>query len=546
MNSNNAPQSQNVFALWQSWRGVLAIAGTCTGLVMLLHDQKTVTMGLATFLTAFTQAALFRYFRYLPPRFNGLKKSALTVLVIQFALMLLFGLLNQVIPKFGFAGVRNWSQPVGSAIAMSIPLYALLLLIQDIRNQVSSDLGERIKQSMQTLQDATEQSWLRQFFSSRFWQQPVTVSSEVLDPWTVPRVLSHLVRNWFTAMIFAIIVVAALHSAKMEQDPVAQWATTTIETDLFTFFLLPLAISLGHVFLLIANRNWPRINRSLTAINTLHIAGSVTATLIAAFTLRYLEHPLSAQLTQLTAWISVLFTIAALTGIQTRYEFIQTARRIDSDSKTQVAQAERAAALTDLQALQAQIEPHFLYNTLTNLQLLIRQDAKPEATQADAMAGHLIDYLRARLPIMREQLVPLAKEVEMVESYLELIKIRMGERLSTRIEIAPECSGVLLPPLTLLTLVENSIKHGLEPKRGGGLINITAQPAGEHVVIEVRDTGQGFSASSSGTGLGLANIKQRFAILYGEAATLELTAPQEGGVTATMRIPTAITTKSPL
>lgn len=193
-----------------------------------------------------------------------------------------------------------------------------------------------------------------------------------------------------------------------------------------------------------------------------------------------------------------------------------------------------------LQALQAQVEPHFLYNTLANVQALTEVD--PPA--ANKMVGHLIEYLRAALPKMRETSSTVGQEVELARAYLNILKMRMAERLDFAISVPDELSSVPFPPLMLPSLVENAIKHGLEPVREGGRIDVIAEKVGERFRIVVKDTGRGMSANGTtsanaetGGGVGLSNIRERLLALYGETAKLSLESNQPKGVIATIEIP---------
>ncbi len=185
-----------------------------------------------------------------------------------------------------------------------------------------------------------------------------------------------------------------------------------------------------------------------------------------------------------------------------------------------------------LSALQAQVEPHFLYNTLASVQALTEVDPQ----QANAMTGHLINYLRNALPKMRESVSTVGQEVELVRAYLNILQMRMGKRLSFTIDVPPELMEAPFPPLMLPSLVENAIKHGLEPQREGGEVVISAALVDGKIVMKVADTGRGF-ADTPGTGVGLTNIRERLAALYGEAARLTLVAQEPRGVVASIEVP---------
>ncbi|HSN19192.1 MAG TPA: histidine kinase [Usitatibacter sp.] len=185
-----------------------------------------------------------------------------------------------------------------------------------------------------------------------------------------------------------------------------------------------------------------------------------------------------------------------------------------------------------LSALQAQVEPHFLYNTLASVQALTEVDPQ----RANAMTGHLIQYLRNALPKMRESLSTVGQEVELVRAYLNILQMRMGERLAFEITVAPGLESAPFPPLMLPSLVENAIKHGLEPQREGGKVTIAADGLDGKVRVTVADTGRGLP-EAPGQGVGLANIRERLAALYGDAARLVIEANVPQGVRATLEVP---------
>jgi signal transduction histidine kinase len=185
-----------------------------------------------------------------------------------------------------------------------------------------------------------------------------------------------------------------------------------------------------------------------------------------------------------------------------------------------------------LSALQAQVEPHFLYNTLASVQALTEVDPP----QASAMTGHLIQYLRNALPKMRESVSTVGQEVELVRAYLNILQMRMGKRLAFTIDVPESLQEAPFPPLMLPSLVENAIKHGLEPQREGGEVAIRAEEADGRIRMIVADTGRGFS-EAPGAGVGLANIRERLAALYGAEGKLTLEANTPRGVVATIEVP---------
>jgi hypothetical protein len=201
-------------------------------------------------------------------------------------------------------------------------------------------------------------------------------------------------------------------------------------------------------------------------------------------------------------------------------------------NRERVAKAERGEAEARLKLLQAQIEPHFLFNTLANLDSLIGRD--PD--RACQMLGHLNEYLRATLDTTRRASGTLAQEFAIARGYLQIVSVRMGPRLAFSLSLPDELKTVQVPPMLLQPLVENAVKHGLEPKVEGGRIDVSASKEQNFIEIRVKDTGLG-NSSTKGTGVGLANIRERLAATYGPRARLSIEPNETKGVTATVAIP---------
>lgn len=195
---------------------------------------------------------------------------------------------------------------------------------------------------------------------------------------------------------------------------------------------------------------------------------------------------------------------------------------------------DRQMAEARLQVLQAQIEPHFLFNTLAHIRLLYQSDPP----LADRMLDNLMRYLAVALPRMRELGSTLGAELDLVEAYLGVQQIRMGERLAFEFDVSESLRPLAVPPMMLLTLAENAIKHGLSPLPEGGSIRVAAALDGERLMLEVADTGRGFESSSdTGTGTGLANVRARLSALYGDDATLSLRPNYPHGVAVRFAVP---------
>jgi hypothetical protein len=194
---------------------------------------------------------------------------------------------------------------------------------------------------------------------------------------------------------------------------------------------------------------------------------------------------------------------------------------------------EKELTVAKLSLLHAQVEPHFLYNTLASAQILTRSDP----ARADQMLGNLIMYLRQSMPRTEDLPSTLGEELARARAYLDILKIRMGPSLNLSIDIPEPLLAVPFPTMMLQTLVENAIKHGLEPKPGGGTVWILARTSERGVDVTVADDGRGFSAEGGGTGIGLRNVRERLRLAYGNAASFAIVSNFPTGVAATITVP---------
>jgi signal transduction histidine kinase len=234
----------------------------------------------------------------------------------------------------------------------------------------------------------------------------------------------------------------------------------------------------------------------------------------------------------ITLLVLALFGIKALMGSK---------KRAEAETQTANAAAERESMQRQLseakmQMMQAQVEPHFLFNTLASVEHLIETDPP----RASAMQRSLIKYLRAVLPQMRDNalITNLGREADMVVAYLNLLKMRMEERLTVDFDIPDGLRTAAFPPMMLQSMVENAIKHGLEAKPEGGTLKVRADVAHNKLRVIVTDNGLGFGAvPSDGTGLGLMTIRERLKLLHGEQGQLLIAANSPSGVIATIEVP---------
>jgi hypothetical protein len=208
---------------------------------------------------------------------------------------------------------------------------------------------------------------------------------------------------------------------------------------------------------------------------------------------------------------------------------------------TETAEAEslkRQVVEARMAAMQAQVEPHFLFNTLASIDHLIETDP----SRASVMQKNLIALLRASMPTMREAnasgVRDLGRELAVIQPYLEILKVRMEDRLQTDLQIPEGLRSAEFPPMMIQSLVENAIKHGLEPKPDGGRLSVRAEIVHGKLAVTVADTGLGFGkAATAGTGIGLNNIRERLHLLYGNKATLAVTENQPSGTVVTITVP---------
>ncbi len=200
--------------------------------------------------------------------------------------------------------------------------------------------------------------------------------------------------------------------------------------------------------------------------------------------------------------------------------------------KARTERIEREAVLANLRALQAQIEPHFLFNTLANVTSLI----DPDPAKARRMLESFIRFLRASLGATRMESTTLGAERELIASYLEVLQVRMEGRLRYSVDVPPDLESYALPSLLLQPLVENAIRHGLEPKVEGGEVTMRARREGGRVMVEIADSGVGFAPTTRG-GVGLTNLRERLRLLFGDSASLEITDAPGAGSRVSVSLP---------
>jgi LytS/YehU family sensor histidine kinase len=225
------------------------------------------------------------------------------------------------------------------------------------------------------------------------------------------------------------------------------------------------------------------------------------------------------------------FIIKVVAGGKRRAEVTAS----EATQRAETEQLERTVAEARIEALQAQIEPHFLFNTLASIDQLILTDPP----RASRMQQSLIRYLRSAMPQMREGGRPtLGQQVALSSAYLEIMRVRMEERLQSVANVPEGLKSAVFPSMMLQTLVENAIKHGLEPKAEGGKLIVKAEIVHGKLAVTVADTGLGFGkAATAGTGVGLANIRERIKLLYADRASMTVADNAPSGTIVTLTVP---------
>ncbi len=230
-------------------------------------------------------------------------------------------------------------------------------------------------------------------------------------------------------------------------------------------------------------------------------------------------------------FLGVMFGVIITYFFSSRELLAESRARIQEE-KIKRLTSEKKATEANLKLLQAQIEPHFLFNTLSNVLSLL--DTNPQSGKS--MLIDFIQYLRASLSKIRQETATLEQEMAMIQAYLKIFKVRMGDRLTYQIDLPKHLGSIPFPPMLIQPLVENAIKHGLEPKVDGGEIFIRGIENNDHLRLEVTDTGIGFSGEHE-SGVGLCNIRERLSSIYGNQGRLILEANSPRGFKAIIEVP---------
>jgi hypothetical protein len=348
-----------------------------------------------------------------------------------------------------------------------------------------------------------------------------------------PQVLARCLQGFSWRRAAVVVLFCALYGGSLSLDPKSGGPPRSlvpylvgVATALAYFLPMLVAVSITAGF---APANFPRraIALGLGVVAGVAI-GDIAATalreVMSNWNVRPPRHLGSLLPILVTGWVGV--------AIYLLHERDEGARQTLHDEAERRLNLERQVSEAQLQVLQSQIEPHFLFNSLAHVRRLYRSDP----ATGKAMLRHLAAYLGTALPVMREPWIELGRDLDLAVAYLNVQQIRMGHRLAVEINVSVRCRAARVPPMTIATLAENSIKHGLSPLPEGGTIRIVARHDNEVLEISVSDDGRGFE-QSLGTGVGLSNARARLSSLHGAAAQLELSRNVPRGVVAVVRLP---------
>jgi hypothetical protein len=240
----------------------------------------------------------------------------------------------------------------------------------------------------------------------------------------------------------------------------------------------------------------------------------------------------------LPGFVMLLIVMSAVIKLMAAGRFKAEAQAAQATKNAESEALKRQVVEARMAAMQAQVEPHFLFNTLASIDHLIETDPP----RASKMQKNLIALLRAAMPTMREANAQgtrdLGRELAVIRPYLEILKVRMEDRLHTDVRVSDGLLSAEFPPMMLQSLVENAIKHGLEPKAEGGTLTVSAEIVHGKLAVTVADDGLGFGrAATAGTGIGLNNIRERLQLLYGSKASLNVTENPGGGTAVVITVP---------
>jgi len=350
-------------------------------------------------------------------------------------------------------------------------------------------------------------------------------TSGVHSPSRVAAALAAGFRFRWSTLAIIVCVITGLAAASWSEDPRPFWHP------LVTFLLC--GLSIAYCVNVAVPWESPRggLSRLLLAVGVGAIIGVLLTIAVKGYTLDYI-------IGNKSVFVGTLFG-AFFAGLFVSLFFLLKHREARATEALHKAETERHllskhAAESELKLMQAQVEPHFLFNTLASVQFLTETDPP----QASRMLGHLLSYLRAALPQLRRASTTLGQELELAEAYLNILRMRMGPRLDFAVDVPDALRVHPFPPVLLISVVENAVTHGLEPQADGGRVTIAARRDADRLIVTVTDTGSGLSGNSQpGQGVGLANVRERLSALYGARGRFALEESAPRGAMATIEVP---------
>ena len=333
-------------------------------------------------------------------------------------------------------------------------------------------------------------------------------------------------RHALLTVLFGLTV-AGLQWAFAPHRPPAPLVIYSLAIALVTWAVIDLG---RHAFPSAREHGWPSPGQGVVLIGLGIVLGYVVGNGLGDLICQRLGLYRGSPLVNVQAEVRRGLLVTLVAGVVGTYIFYSRAK--SAHLLREMEQARAQATEAQLKLLQSQLEPHMLFNTLANLRVLIATDP----ARAQAMLDHLNAFLRATLDASRATQHNLATEFQRLGDYLELMAVRMGPRLRYRLELPPDLASHPVPTLLLQPLVENAIRHGLEPHVAGGELVVRARLSGPHLWLDVQDSGAGMRADAH-AGFGLTQVRERLHSTYGSAAQLTIGPLAGGGTLASIQLP---------
>lgn len=344
----------------------------------------------------------------------------------------------------------------------------------------------------------------------------------------IPRMWLLLVLNLSMGVILPPIILGSGHGLA---DLLGGLAVALVYTNVTG---IP-AVTLGpSIVQWLARRRWPLPAAVLAATLSFVAAGCLAAQTLLMWTGIAVPGDFWRQYVQTLSGallLAIVFGLGAVSLASMRDQLRRAEAQLH-EREVAEARAEKLVAEARLRSLESRLHPHFLFNTLNSISALIRIDP----AQAERMVGRLSALLRASLDTGSSSLIPLAQELAMVEDYVDIERARFGDKLRGRVDVPPELRDAQVPPLSVQSLVENAVKHGITPLRGGGEVLVSASADQQQLTIEVSDTGEGFDLTALRAGHGLDSLVRRLDTLFSAGARLAVSR-REGRCVVHMVLP---------